>query len=389
MSTSNQTSVLDVRSLPGTRESIAYKDGGLFPVLSLAPGGVVVAVLRGGAGHLGLEGRIEIIRSLDNGRSWTPPNVIADSDRDDRNPGFGVTREGTLILSYHRQGSYDEAGNYRPVPRSVDAERPIEAMVTRSLDAGLTWEKPFPLGVDLLRPGSPFGKIVQLADGTLLMAVYYNAISAIVGDRLSQVSPAGSCSYLVRSHDDGKSWGEPALIGVNVNETALLALPAGDVIAVMRDDTDQALHCTHSADGGATWTQPKQVTAPRQHPADLLRLSNGDILLVYGNRQPPYRIEGLVSHDGGQSWAPTLLTFSGHLYGYNVTGPRPTDLGYPSSVVQNGKGVTMYYYNPSLTQPFKVNQRENEARYLARDYYAIAVTWDEQELIDAIRRTAP
>ncbi|MBI3942921.1 MAG: exo-alpha-sialidase [Chloroflexi bacterium] len=215
---------------------------------------------------------------------------------------------------------------------------------------------------------------------------YYNAITSLVGARTSEVQPSGSCSYLIRSRDGGKTWGEPSLIGVNCTETALLALPDGDVIAVMRDDSPQALHITRSADGGATWTQPAQLTGPRQHPADLLRLSNGDILMTYGNRQPPYRVEGRVSHDGGRSWNNTLLTFSGNLYGYNVTAPRPTDLGYPSSVVQNGQGVTMYYYNPSINQPLRVNQRENEARYLARDYYAIAVTWDEQELIDAIGR---
>ena len=41
--------ILDVRALPGTRETIAYKDGGLFPVLALSNDGTVVAALRGGA----------------------------------------------------------------------------------------------------------------------------------------------------------------------------------------------------------------------------------------------------------------------------------------------------------------------------------------------------
>ena len=40
--------ILDVRALPGTRETIAYKDGGLFPVLALSNDGAVVAALRAG-----------------------------------------------------------------------------------------------------------------------------------------------------------------------------------------------------------------------------------------------------------------------------------------------------------------------------------------------------
>src|SRR4051794_2923272 len=103
---------LDVRALPGTREMIAYKAGGLFPVLTLAPKGVILAVLRGGAGHLGLDGRIEILRSLDAGLSWSPPNVIADSERDDRNPALGHSNQGMLVLAYHCQGNYDADGNY-------------------------------------------------------------------------------------------------------------------------------------------------------------------------------------------------------------------------------------------------------------------------------------
>jgi hypothetical protein len=133
-----------------------------------------------------------------------------------------------------------------------------------------------------------------------------------------------------------------------------------------------------------------QVTGKQQHPADLVQLANGDLLLTYGNRTAPYRIEGRISRDGGRSWLAPLLTFSAPLYGYHLEGERPTDLGYPSSVVrrQNGRGqgVTLYYYNPSVRRPWQQENRQVESRYLARDYYAIAVTWDEAALIAAIDR---
>jgi hypothetical protein len=379
---------IDLRTLPGTRETIAYQEGGLFPVLALAPDGGVVAVLRGGAGHLGREGRIEVIRSRDGGLTWTPPSVVADSDRDDRNPALGVSAAGTLVLAYHRQGSYDEDGNYRPLPRGAGFARPVEIVVTHSADGGLTWEQPTPLTLEVLRPGSPYGKIARLADGTLLLPIYDEPRPAILGPKLSQARPDGCCSYLVRSRDDGRTWDEPTLIGVNLNETGLLALPDGDLLAVARgDDAEQALWVLRSADAGRTWSEPVQLTGSRQHPADLVQLGNGDVLLTYGNRTPPYRIEGRVSRDGGRSWLDRLLAFSGHLYGYDLDGPRPTDLGYPSNAIvpmPDGRvGVTMYYYNPSLNQPAS-GQRAGEPRYLARDYRAVAVTWREDELIAAL-----
>lgn len=370
MSLPERSLELDIRTLPGTQENIAYQDGGLFPVLTLTPDGTVIAVLRGGAGHLGLPGRIEVIRSLDLGLTWTPPNVVADSDRDYRNPAFGVSPLGTIILGYHQQGNYDAAGHYLRGDASDRSQ--IEVRITRSHDAGLTWETPYVIDAGELSNGSPYGKIVSLPDDTLLMHIY------------------SEHSYLVRSQDDGATWTQPSLIGRDMSETALLALPNGDLVAVMRDaDVEQALHATRSSDGGHVWSAPVQITGPRQHPADMALLSNGDILLTYGNRNPPYRIEGLVSRDGGQTWLDCLLTFSGYLYGYNVDAPRPTDLGYPSSVVYNGQGATIYYYNPSINREFNWQEQEKEPRYFAEDYYAIAVAWQETALITELERLFP
>ena len=175
-----------------------------------------------------------------------------------------------------------------------------------------------------------------------------------------------------------------------MNETALVSSGTNDVLAVMRDDGGAALHSTRSSDGGHTWSEPTQITADGQHPADMVLLHDGSVLLTYGNRNPPYRIEGRVSRDGGRSWADCLLTFSGHLYGYTVEAPRRTDLGYPSSVVRRGlgagRGVTMYYYNPSLREPRSQKRGRGEPIYRTADYYAIAVVWDEVELTRALER---
>jgi hypothetical protein len=380
---------LDLRTLASTREISAYRDGGLFPVLA-SVGNAIVAALRSGAGHVGLAGRVEIVRSLDAGHTWTPPNVIADSDRDDRNIAFGASPQGTLVLAYHRQGSYDEAGNYRPDLREASGKRPVDVMITRSHDAGLTWTPPAPLGVEAFRTFSPYGKIVTLADGALLLPLYGPPIPALTAEQATPRTDR-SCSYLLRSRDDGATWGEPSLIAVAKDETALAALPTGDLLAVLRgSDTEQALWSARSTNGGATWSAPEQITPRFRHPADLLLLSNGDLLLTYGNRTPPYRIEGRLSRDGGHSWLDCLLTFSGHLYGYTVEAPRPYDLGYPSSAMLRAagraQGVTMYYYNPSLNRAADWQERASEARYLGRDYQAVAVTWDEAELIAAVTR---
>ena len=154
---------------------------------------------------------------------------------------------------------------------------------------------------------------------------------------------------------------------------------------MQRDDTAQALHSTRSQDGGLTWSPSTQITQARQHPADMVRLSNGDILLTYGNRNPPFRIEGRISRDGGRSWLGCLLVLSGHLYGYTTDESRRTDLGYPSNVILNdGQGVTIYYYNPSMRLAADARQSARNVLYQHNDYRAIAVTWQEDELIEAV-----
>ena len=374
--------VVDVRALPGARETLVYQNGGLFPVLALSHDGVVVAVLRGGAGHIGREGRMEIVRSLDDGETWSPPNLVADSDDDDRNPAFGVSPRGTLVLLYHRQHNYDADGNYQGGVRVSD-RKPVALMATRSSDNGLTWEEPYPLSINALATGSPYGKIVTLDDGTLLAPIYNS--QAWADEQSGQESDT---SYLVRSRDDGRTWGDVTQIQPQMNETALIALPGGDLLAVLRDDTEGGLHSTRSEDGGLNWSPATPITQPRQHPADLVQLSNGDILLTYGNRNPPHRIEGRISRDGGRSWLACLLTFSGHLYGYTVEDSRRTDLGYPSSVVRgagsSGTGVTMYYYNPSMRRAVDARQSSGNPLYGHENYCAVAVTWKEEELLAAV-----
>ena len=382
MTTLSSDRIVDIRTLPGTRETTAYQDGGLFPILALASNGDVVAALRGGAGHLGRAGRMEVVHSSDGGLTWTPPNLLADSEDDDRDAAFGVSSQGTLILLYQREHRYDVDGNYQGGLRIADPI-PIALMATRSFDNGLTWEEPYPLNIDSLATASFFGKIVSLDDGTLLAPIYNSRAWAD-----EQNEQMFDTSYLVRSQDDGRTWGGVSQIAPHRNETALIVLPDGDLLAVQRDDTAQALHSTRSQDGGLTWSPTTQITQARQHPADLLRLSNGDILLTYGNRNPPYRIEGRISRDDGRSWLNCLLTFSGHLYGYTAEETRRTDLGYASNVVCRGsQGVTMYYYNPSMRLAVDARQRDSNPLYRHMDYCAVAVTWQEDELIAAVENT--
>ena len=95
---------IEIRSLPGTTTNYLVRDQGYFPVIVALGENEVLVALRGGTGHIGLAGRLDVVRSRDGGMSWDAPLTIADSERDDRNPALGLASDGTLVLAYHWQG---------------------------------------------------------------------------------------------------------------------------------------------------------------------------------------------------------------------------------------------------------------------------------------------
>ncbi len=359
---------IDLRALPSTTETIIYQNGGLFPVAAGAPDGAIVVVTRGGAGHLGRTGRLDVQWSRDGGRTFSPPAIIVNSADDDRNAAVAFTPSGTLLLIYFRQRSYDESGRYQP------GSVPVSLAITRSSDGGMTWSEPtFDLDFDGLI-GSPYGRMITLPDGS-------------IGWNLYNVRRSGEWvpgSYLVVSHDEGATWERPRLIAPDRNETALCALPNGDLIAAARltQADAQSLGVTRSSDNGQTWTPVVEVTGRMQHPADFVPLGGDRLLLTYGNRQPPYRVEGLLSDDGGKTWRDETVLLSGQLYGYDLEHERRTDLGYPSSVVQGDRVTTFYYYNPDH-QPADRDWKDPYTTpfYLSAGYRCVAISWSIEELL--------
>ncbi len=314
----------------------AVKGGGYFPVMTLLQDGRLAAVFRGGAAHVGRAGRLDWITSVDSGKTWTVPRTLVDGPEDDRNPAFGQLRDGTLILGYCILSGYDPTGLQLSSKR---AERTFDGVyITRSSDGGKTWTKGEKQPGTRRPPGStstaatavsPFGKIVQRSDGTALMAVYFE-VSPPSGAREFQ-------SWVFRSRDGGKTWADGSLIQMDGNETALAVLADGIVVAAVRTSLAGFLQVTRSKDGGRTWSTPNRVTKDSEHPADLIQLRDGRLLMTYGERNAPRGVRALLSDDAGMTWRPEQ--------GIALVSDAPNiDCGYPSSVeVAPRKVVTIYY----------------------------------------------
>lgn len=300
---------------------------GYFPVMIRLRSGELLSVVRGGGAHVDVRGRLGLVMSKDEGKTWSAPWTAIDQEFDDRNPAFGQLDDGTVLLAYAVAKNYDETGRKFKGDRTSRVFDGVYLM--RSTDEGKTWSKPvrsetihnFYVGKGLV---SPYGKMAVAKDGTLLMAVYFEFFDG-----------RGFESYVFRSKDKGRTWGEPVRMGAGFNETGITILTDGTVLAALRAGKGQFLAVARSTDDGRTWTEPAPVTKDLQHPGDLIQLKDGRIVLTYGERNAPRGIKALVSADNGKTWGQPIV----------LAADAPNiDCGYPSSVqLKDGSVATMFY----------------------------------------------
>jgi outer membrane protein assembly factor BamB len=304
------------RRLEGAERIVALRGGGYFPVLVRLREGPLVAVLRGGAGHIGRGGRLDCIRSEDGGRTWSAPVVAIDSEWDDRNPALGQMPDGILFLAY------GEARSYRPDGTFDLAAGPYRLHRVTSADGGKTWGPKAEIPEPFPNP-SPFGRIIVLRDGTAFLSVYKMPSDAL---------------GILRSRDGGRTWGDFSKVPGH-DETQLLEVPGGRLLAFTRieEPGGHGLLLSESVDGGRTWPASRRLLRAKEWPFDATVLRSGTVLLSFGYRVGPFGAGLAWSDDAGATWDPAKRV----LVGWDSAS---ADTGYPSTVeLPDGTIVTMYY----------------------------------------------
>ncbi len=300
----------------GAERYVAIDNVCAWPNLTLMPDGSVVATIFNRPYHgLGV-GDVECWSSHE-GRLWKKRGspAVHEGKSNRMNVAAGLAHDGSLVVLASGWGGRD----FR--------EKILPTLVARSSDGGRSWSRSsavqLPDGVDFL---IPFGDIVQ-GEGKLLAASFYHEV------------PGTANAFVLFSRDDGRSWGEAVKIAPrDYNETALLRLRPDRWLAASRSHADGHLALYVSEDEGNHWARSGFLTLPGHHPAHLLEMADGRILLTYGIREKGHHGIGYrTSRDQGRTWSrPTRIV--------NLEGT--SDGGYPSTVqLADGKLLTAYYSN--------------------------------------------
>lgn len=331
---------LKVPYLENAERVDAIIGGGYWPTLFKLKDGSIAAVCRAGAPHVGVNSRLEFIRSTDGGKSWKQSTAVpAIKGIDIRGSSSGVTADGTIVVAYWEcdwftSGKFD-ISKYE-----------WETFYIYSTDNGKTWSKKIKMQIEKVKPVI-YGRILAIDDKLSIMSIYGYLNGKAMADE-------HCCSMLLRSTDNGKTWGDLSVIAGGFNETTLMNMPDGRMLAIMRQEGRAiGVWQSESTDLGRTWSKPVQLTKAHQHPADLTLLKSGKLLLTYGNRIGDLVAGGMLSKDYGKTWDKKnrfivereTLVLKGKTWG---------DCGYPSTVqLEDGTIVTICYKLGSSGLPEK------------------------------------
>jgi hypothetical protein len=315
-----------------------------WPTLALRGNGELLLAYSGGReAHICPFGRVELVRSRDEGRTWSWPEVVLDAPIDDRDAGVLETRAGSLLITTFTSLAYegqlakaerwpeDRLERWRAVNRRTTAQQRQKLLNTwmlRSTNGGMTWSSPLPVPLN-----SPHGPI-QLADGRLLYPG-------------KQLWEPGKKVGVAESSDDGKTWRWLSDIRARGGDTVEqyhelhgVQTANGSIVVHIRNhnkaNAGETLQC-ESVDGGKTWSEPHEIGVWGL-PSHLLRLRNGNLLMTYGYRRAPFGNRARVSEDNGRSWSGPMEISADAASG---------DVGYPSTVELPGKSfITVWYELP-------------------------------------------
>jgi len=340
------------------KDAVLYEDPKFyssFPSIVRRPDGEMLVAFRraperrrlgeSGTSHTDPTSQLVLVRSHDNGETWSRPELIyAHPFGGSQDPCMVQLRDGTILCTSYGWALMKPdaiAKLKQPVSHAGDFVF-LGGYIIPSHDGGHTWDQP-------IIPPPCLGETVHDIFGETIPAYNRGAMCESSDGRLYWVVAATSTNsphrtgvHLLISPDKGRSWNYSCPVAVDdkatFNETSIYETPKGDLVAFVRSENfNDHTVIARSTDHGKSfrWTDSGWMG----HPHYALRLPDSRVLLVYGYRHPPYGIRARVLDPEctNASSAPEIVLRDDGGNG---------DLGYPwATMISDTRALVVYYFN--------------------------------------------
>ena len=307
-----------------------------------------------------LPGNIDVglMRSTDDGRTWSPLQVILNFDQaeaDSAGNGVGDSailadlRTGKLFVAAlwsHGRRAWKESGP------GLSPEETGQLVITTSDDDGLTWSAPINITAAVQGRSPQWrlffngpGRGIQLQDGSLVFTAQY---------RDTDGTPH---ACFIISRDAGVTWtvSAPAIPQQPpTSESQIAELPDGSLLLSMRDESHSGLRAWARYEWNAdrssgTWTKHWSTVPDPTCMASLLSLPDGRLVFCNPN-SPTDRVALTVrtSTDGGMTWNDGLLIDSRPSAYSCLTSLRDGRLGVIYETGDNSSNETLTFSSFAL-----------------------------------------
>ncbi len=250
--------------------------------------GTLHLVYRSGAGHDSSDGKVQYQTSKDLGRTWSAAVTIAtpSGSHDFRDPSIVALSTGRLVVGY--DDNVDGTAAHIVVYSMYSDNR------------GQSWSSPVLVPCTFSGEKAATSQMVELPSGTLLMPVF--------GD-----NGGNTFAALMKSTDHGATFPTQVTIATSGSRTyqepQIRLLSSGNLVCLMRSDTNAHTWRTVSIDQGATWSTPADVLTASGRP-DFAEFYPGALIIFVRTDNTNFYARWAVSWDEGATWTSLQTTDS-------------------------------------------------------------------------------
>lgn len=288
-----------------------------IPAIVKSNAGTLLAFAEARKSGCGDAGNIDLVvrRSSDNGKTWSPLQIVWDDDNNTCGNPAPVVDEKTgkvVLLSTWNLGSDHESMIINQTSKNTR-----RIFVLSSMDDGHTWTTPKEITGDVKRANWTWyatGPVngIQLKKGK-------NKGRMIIPCDHIEAETKKYFSHTIHSDDAGETWKLGGSTPTDqVNESTVAELSKGRLLLNMRNYNQQRVRQTSiSKDGGETWSALKPDTALIEPvcQASLIRIDDGKkpVLAFSNPANTRKRAEMTVrlSYDQGKTWPRRSVIWEG------------------------------------------------------------------------------